>query len=338
VEQAMPGKVRTEKRDTTSGLDSTIYVLETPGSRAEIWPALGGNCYRWQVERGGQQLELLYAAPDLFADGRPTRSGIPVLFPFPNRIRDGAFTWEGKQYQLPQNDPAKKNAIHGFACRKPWRVLGQGSDVNTAWLQLEFHGAVDAPESAAHWPADYRIRLTFRLAPRTLRLEAIIDNPDTKPLPFGLGYHPYFSVPLAPGGKPENCLIDCRLSDQYWELEGNLPTGKKLPVDAARNLTRPRPYAELNLDDVLSVQPSKESTIEFGRMKQQPDGAELVVRGAQDFREVVVFTPPHRAAFCIEPYTCTTDAVNLQARGVDAGWRVLAPGAKWQGDVELEVV
>ncbi|MGE3804487.1 MAG: aldose 1-epimerase [Gemmataceae bacterium] len=333
----MNGTVRTEQRSTTSGLDGTVYLLEVGSSRAEIWPALGGNCYRWQVEGAGSRLDLLYAAPDLFADGRPTRSGIPVLFPFPNRIRDGAFTWEGKEYRLPQNDPAKKNAIHGFACRKPWRVLDQGSAAGSAWLRLEFHGAKDAPESLELWPTDYRIRLTFRLAERSLKLEAVVDNPDKKPLPFGLGYHPYFSVPLASGGKPEDCLVECKRADQFWELEGNLPTGKQLPVDAARDLTKPRPYSELNLDDVLRVAASADSTIELGRMKQQPGSAELRVRASKDYREVVVFTPPHRQAFCIEPYTCTTDAINLQAQGVDAGWRVLPPGGSWQGDVEIEV-
>ena len=51
----------------------------------------------------------------------------------------------------------------------------------------------------------------------------------------------------------------------------------------------------------------------------------------------MIFTPPHRQAFCVEPYTCVTDAVNLQQRGIDAGWRVLAPGEKWAGVVELAV-
>ena len=126
---------------------------------------------------------------------------------------------------------------------------------------------------------------------------------------------------------------DYPLSD--GELEGNLPTGKKLAVDAARNLTKPRAYSELALDDVLCVQPVKDSTIEFGRMKQQPDGAELIVRGSKDFREVVVFTPPHKQAFCIEPYTCTTDAINLQPRGIDAGWRVLEPGREFRTWIDI---
>ena len=45
----------------------------------------------------------------------------------------------------------------------------------------------------------------------------------------------------------------------------------------------------------------------------------------------------HREAFCVEPYTCATDAVNLEARGVPAGWVTLAPGATWAANVELRL-
>ena len=51
--------------------------------------------------------------------------------------------------------------------------------------------------------------------------------------------------------------------------------------------------------------------------------------------EVVAFTPPHRQAVCLEPYTWTTDAINLQQQGVNAGLRVLAPGEQWTGVVEM---
>ena len=47
--------------------------------------------------------------------------------------------------------------------------------------------------------------------------------------------------------------------------------------------------------------------------------------------------PPHRQAVCLEPYTCVTDAVNLQQNGVAAGWKVLPPGERWQADLELAV-
>src|SRR6516165_11553260 len=84
---------------------------------AEVWPGLGCNCLRWRV--GGT--DLLYVSPEWESNPVPTRSGNPVLFPFPNRICDGRFTWAGRDYQLPINGPGGKHAIHGFVCRKPWR-------------------------------------------------------------------------------------------------------------------------------------------------------------------------------------------------------------------------
>src|SRR5581483_10135192 len=140
------------------------------------------------------ELDLLYATDDFFAGGSPTRTGVPVLFPFPNRIRDGRFTWEGKAYALPTNDPAGKNAIHGFACRRPWRVVDSGADERSAWVTGEFTSMQDAADVRGLWPADYVLRLTARLGVGTLRLEAVVRNPDTRPLPFGLGYHPYFRI------------------------------------------------------------------------------------------------------------------------------------------------
>src|ERR1041384_3746168 len=117
----------TRQQRNSADLDGTIHVLESDsGDRAEVWPALGYNCFQWQGGKGGQKLDLLYADPQLFNNGRPTRSGIPILFPFPNRIRDGQFTWKGRTYSLPKIDGTKKNAIHGFVCRNPWRLVEGG--------------------------------------------------------------------------------------------------------------------------------------------------------------------------------------------------------------------
>jgi aldose 1-epimerase len=319
------------------GLDPTVYVLEDgAGGRVEVWPALGFNCYRWLVRRGGQSLELLYQDPDLFHNGRPTRSGIPVLFPFPNRIRDGRFNWDGKEYQLPLNDPAKKNAIHGFACRNPWRVAASGADANGAWITGVFHCTQDAPDSRPLWPADHEIRLTYRLGSGSLRLEAEVYNPDRLPLPFGLGYHPYFRIPFTAAGAADDCLLTAP-ARSVWKLEESLPTGERLPVDASCDLNRPRRFGDLHLDTVLTDLPTATGVLpERAAVRGTPDTA-LRLHWGEEFREMVLFTPPHRQAFCIEPYTCTTDAINLQARGIDAGWRVLPPGGRWQAVVELRI-
>jgi aldose 1-epimerase len=332
--------VRTHKQAGVLGMDATIYTLEEDaGSRAEIWPALGFNCYRWQVLRGLLLYELLYADPQLFGNSRPTRSGIPILFPFPNRIRAGRFSWEGKDYQLPLNDPPLKNAIHGFACRRPWRVVDQGASETGTWVTGAFQGSLDARDCLGLWPADYELRITYRLGHNLLRIEAKVLNPDQTPLPFGLGYHPYFRLPFTSTVQPAECLIQTP-AKACWELVENLPTGQRSPLDAARDLNAPRVFTELNLDDVLTDLPSRpaieEGLLERAALHGAPDDA-LRVLCSPEFREMIVFTPPHRQAFCVEPYTCTTDAINLQARGLDAGWLVLPPGGHWTGVVEMRI-
>jgi aldose 1-epimerase len=323
-----------------TGLDPTIIVLEDGrGAVAEVWPALGFNCIRWQAVREGQALELLYADPALFSNGRPTRSGIPVLFPFPNRIREGRFSWQGREYSLPCNDSTQKNAIHGFACRVPWRVIDRGASAESAWVTGEFRCSLDAPESRPLWPADQQLRLTIRLGHGTLRLEAVVHNPDSVPLPFGLGYHPYFRLPFSGTTSPEDCTVQVPAAE-FWELNESLPTGNRLKVDAGRDLNRPRRVGDLALDDVLTGLPPRpprtDGLIERAAITGGP-GRPMRMFCAPAYREMVVFNPPHRQAFCVEPYTCTTDAINLQARGIEVGWLVLEPGATWSAVVELWV-
>jgi aldose 1-epimerase len=322
-------QVTAEHRPARGG-EVTVWQLKGPeGVTAEVCPALGFNCYRWHAS--GR--ELLFCDPHFFEDGRPTRSGIPVLFPFPNRIRDGRFTWAGKTYQLPLNDPAQKNAIHGFACRSPWRVVGQGADADSAWLTGEFQASVDAPESRSLWPADHHLRVTCRLFNDRLQLEARVENPDQVPLPFGLGYHPYFRVPEpAGGGSPDAEVV--APAQSFWQLEESLPTGAVLAV--GDHLNSPRPHHELDLDEVLTRLDLTPDPVSEGLCWRGRVGG-LNLYAAPAFRELVVFTPPHRRALCLEPYTCTTDAINLQPRGFDAGLIVLPPGESWEATIALVV-
>lgn len=337
----MSFQVTWEKRPNNLGLDDRIAVLASSACRLEIWPALGFNAYRWQA--AGQ--ELLYRSPQFFDDLKPTRSGFPILFPFPNRIRDGRFTFpsstdgaEKKSYSLPLNDPSGKNAIHGFTVSRAWRVVDQGTSGQCAWMTGEFHGGSDAPDVVTQWPADFRIRVTYRLFDRVLRVEADVDNPDSRPLPFGLGYHPYFA--LAPFGASQ--AIVAAAAPRLWELKENLPTGKILEVDDPRDLRHGQLIAKIQLDDVMtglySFTFDEQDQIGLVGVLRHPAGERmLTLWTSADFRELVLFTPPHRDAICLEPYTCTTDAINLSARGIDAGWRILAPGEHWRGIVEMHL-
>src|SRR5438105_15596384 len=99
----MRWQTRTERAGQDGSVDPTVYILEGSGGRACVWPAKGFNLFRWTVPDGmpdgmpeGNR-EIIYADPQVLAGSSPTRTGIPILFPFPNRIRNGRFAWEGKE-------------------------------------------------------------------------------------------------------------------------------------------------------------------------------------------------------------------------------------------------
>jgi aldose 1-epimerase len=322
-----------------AGQRETIYALKHAGglAEAEVWPAHGFNCLRWRVNTGAGLQDVLYAAAEWETNPVPTRSGVPILFPFPNRIRAGKFAMGGRNFELPLNDSTRQNAIHGFAPRHPWRVFGYRVEHDNAWIHADFQPAIDAPESIGHWTGSGLLSVTCRLSEAALRLECRVRNMGDEPFPFGLGFHPYFRFPCA-----DDNVERCKLlapARSIWQLAGSLPTGERLPVPDDCNFNRPRPITGVQLDTLYA---------DLDAIAQRDDGlllraelghAELPgavqIWTSADFRESVLFTPPHRRALCVEPYTCATDAVNLAERGIDAGWKVLRPGSDWSGIVEF---
>jgi aldose 1-epimerase len=69
-------------------------------------------------------------------------------------------------------------------------------------------------------------------------------------------------------------------------------------------------------------------------------GAEFRLSFGQPFRELVVFTPPFGGGtlIAVEPYTQTTDAINLEPKGINAGLRVLGPGQSESMTIVMETV
>jgi aldose 1-epimerase len=310
----------------------TVYVLEDAGgsARAEVWPSHGFNCLRWQVRLGdGSWGDLLYAAPDWEQNPVPTRSGHPILFPFPNRLRHGRFDFAGKTYQLPLNESTGTHAIHGFTPRTPWRIAGAEASVHSAALTGELRLSTDLPGAELLWPADFALAVTYRLLPDRLRVEARVTNPDTRPLPWGIGYHGYFRIPTAAGADVSSYVVRAA-GNRLWDAEGNIPTGNRRPVAGETDFRYGRLLGELPLDHLYgmlgSYRADPDGLCEVANLSAPPAPGRLSVWVSAEFRELLLFTPPHRRAVAVEPYTCATDAASLASAGIDSGWVVLPPG------------
>ncbi|HEY4308839.1 MAG TPA: aldose 1-epimerase [Pirellulales bacterium] len=312
---------------------SDIITLHdaTTGATAKIAPQRGFNCFSYQPVVGGEANEVLWTAADFVAGGgKGSHSGIPILFPFPGRLRGTSFTFEGRSFPLEAGDGIG-NTIHGFVIDRPWRLVEQTGTMAVG----EFQASTDGPEILAHWPADFRIAVVYELVGHALTSEVRIENTGDAPLPFGFGTHPYFRVPLGAKGAADDCVVTVPAA-QYWELSKMLPTGRKLPATGPHGLAQGLQFAETRLDDVFT-----DLTFTAGRavttIADPHNHRTLEMTFDEQCRECVVYNPPHRQAICIEPYTCVPDAYELAEHDAETGLRVLAPGEVFSTRIDIRV-
>jgi aldose 1-epimerase len=201
----------------------------------------------------------------------------------------------------------------------------------------EFSLAQDFPDAVPFWPGDFRLAVTYTLFNDRLRVDALVANRGPGALPFGLGYHPYFQLP----GVSEHDFGRYKLrvsAVKLWESVELLPTGVRQPIPSSVDFRKPRPIAETVLDHVFTVDrtetDSRRNLNDLAELSHPDFPGRVRIHASPDFGELVLFTPPHRQAVAIEPYTCSADAANLAVRGIDSGWRVIQPLNNWNAAVE----
>lgn len=326
--------IETEQR-IAGGKATDVYRLFRDDNAAEvhIWPSHGFNCLAWKQH--GR--DLLYTSPEWETNPVPTRSGIPILFPFPNRISGGLLKFEGKTYDLPKNDSTKTHAIHGFAPRNPWRVVGYGTDSKSAWLHGDFQLSADLPHHTELWPGDARLSVTYRLFETYLRIEVQVQNVGKTAFPFGFGIHPYFAF----AGVQDVSQVRLHAPARHvWETVNNMPTGEKKNPPDDLNWNRPRMIGMSQPDTLYTdldpiAGPTHDNLFCWASMGVANQNGALEIWANRDYRESVIFTPPHRQAICWEPYTCATDAPSLMEREIDSGWKILPVDGAWNTAIEL---
>lgn len=310
----------------------TITDAET-GSAASILPEGGFNCFSWRptldLPAGRDNPEMLWAEEDYAGGGKkPSRSGIPLLFPFPGRIRGGVFKFEGKDYQLDLPD-GLGNAIHGSAMRHGWRIVHQANDTLTG----EFQPSVDASAALKRWTGDYRLRATYRVAGGRLEFEFEAKNVGDKPLPFGFATHAYFRLPLAGAADgPEPTVVQAGV-DAEWATDDLVPSGDTLPLGPlGDSLPAGGPLDGREFDTPYRLAPGATETV----LKDPRTNVYLSQRFDESMRCCVIYTPDHREAICLEPYTCVPNPFELEAKGIATGLRVLAPEEAYRTAITLE--
>ncbi|MGI6374472.1 MAG: aldose 1-epimerase [Anaerolineae bacterium] len=320
----MPTFGYTAGQHPVAGWDTiTLYAEGELPTTATFTPQVGCNLQSFCVD--GREYLV-----DIDRTGAaPTILGTPVLYPMPNRVRDGVFTFGGRTFTFaPNNGP---NYIHGLVRDRRWTcdepVVSADGIAVTARIAM-----APGDDLYALFPFANTLELTYTLRPGELELRFGVRNDDAHhDLPFGLAIHPYFAIIGA--RRDVHLQVPAR---RWMEAEQLLPTGRLLPLDQApADLTAPTSLDQLDVDDVFwGMRPDRPAEIHYRAI-----GKRLTLLADAPFTHAVVYTPRGRPFFCIENQSCSTDAHNLYARGLQeaAHLTILSPGEALTAAIRLRV-
>ena len=292
--------------------DLGIVELAGPG---------GDLVARFAVGAGMVGCSLRHRGEELLGIGRGLRGylgdgavfGIPLLYPWANRLGGWSYEAAGRAVALDRDCPLLHGEehclpIHGaLAASSAWVLTGRGSDEDGAWIESTLDFA-EHPELLAVFPFPHRLELSIRIGRTALSVTADVIADRGVPVPLSFGFHPYLSLP---GAARERWQVALPARTELLLDERRLPTGASRPRPAADFV-----LGERTFDDLFAVPESP------ARFRVSGGGRRVTVELRAGFPYAQIFAPPDQPVICFEPMTAPIDAL----RSHD-GLRVVAPGA-----------
>jgi aldose 1-epimerase len=171
-------------------------------------------------------------AEDAMADGGRGQ----VLVPWPNRIEGGAYSFGGKDLQLPLTEVAKGNAIHGLLRWATWTVY-EHEPFAALGVQALVH-----PQPG--YPFVVRVQVRYEIWDG-LRVTTTATNLGEVAAPYGLGFHPYLS---AGGGTVDALALTCPAGTVLHSDEQGIPRSRGTVDGTDYDFRSSRPIGDLVLD------------------------------------------------------------------------------------------
>jgi len=292
-----------------------IHTLVSSHWRVQVDPANGMGWLSGQVFSADEWQDVL---PDCTGKAAKLSQCNFLLLPYSNRIRDGKFGFEGKNYQL---ENAERHAIHGVVRKLPWVISTADSQQISATLDTRQHDNVN-------WPWPFLAKTELRVSDNQLISTLEIQNLADSAMPVGGGWHPYFVRHL----QQNDPSLTVPVTGFYPDTDGDcLPTGGPEPIPEELNFTRSTALPEHQRIDHCFAGLHGPLVITW------PDAnITLTLRCSDQMTHAILYNPPG-TFFALEPVSHANDAVNLAQQGIDAGIQTLAPGDSWQDSLVIEL-
>lgn len=253
---------------------------------------------------------------------RPVFSGT-ILAPWPNRVLDGLYSFDGVEHQLPINEPGRGHALHGLVFWNDFQILEH--DESSVQLQ-----SLVPPREG--YPFALDLRLSYELKADGLHTTAKVQNLGVSDAPFGWGSHCYL---VAPGASVDDWILSLQADDvQLVSGERLIPQGVH-PVttgDGALDFRNARPVGQVLLDHAYTgLSKSSAEPYPYRVTLTDSTGLGAQISWDESCPWVQLHTAEqadpalHRTALAVEPMSCPPGAFN---DGTDL--MRLAPGSRAQ--------
>lgn len=289
----------------------TVVTISADTLRLQLNPSVGGSisAFEW-VEQGPPRpiLRACHSRNENVLDA----SSFPLV-PFVNRIRDGVFTFRGREVRLQPNMAGDPSPLHGQGWLNPWKV----EEVTDRQARLSFEHA------AGEWPWSYQAVQEFRIDHAGYSVRLSCRNTSQSPMPCGLGQHPYF-----PCGAETR--IDTRVTDA-WTIDRNVLPVDKVPAEGRYDL-QDRLVCGQDLDNGFGGW--------SGDVRMtDPDWPYEVRLSSPQARFFQLYSPSTGGIFVAEPVTHANAALNApEEQWPGLGMRVLEPGEMMSLELRMDVI
>jgi aldose 1-epimerase len=271
----------------------TQHEIRFGEQRATIVEVGGGiRAYDW----GGRAVLDPYPVTEMCngAHGTP-------LVPWPNRLADGRYRFDGADYQLPLTEPVRHNAIHGLLRWCTWQAV-ERSEARVV-MGTRIH-----PQSG--YPFTVEVRIAYALAADGLTVTTTATNVGDHACPFGMGQHPYLSPG---GGRLDDCVVRIDASQRLETDDRGIPTGVAAVDGTPYDFRSPRPLGAMQLDTAFTGL-ARDGAGRAWVTLSAPDGRCAALWADEHYPVLEVFTgdtlpPTHRRrGLGGEPMTCPPNA------------------------------
>lgn len=220
-----------------------------------------------------------------------------LLFPFPNRINNGTYTFNKISYRFSDMFLNEKNAIHGILYNKPFKVSSITNDKKCAAIALSYNyrGENDG------YPFHFNFTVKYLFYATKVSIQIIIKNTGSATMPFGIGLHPYFNCTE----KINSCRLQLPQTKKIMTNRKQIPTGK---TELYSQFEKKEFLSDKKFDSCYRIKKHSATVGILETASYEVAVRNTSIKNRYDFLQL--YTPPDRESICIEPMTCAPDALN----------------------------